>query len=170
MKSITKTWTMIICCMFLCGFAPVASAAGYLYFEGVDGESNDPEHPGWIDVLSIEWNLDATATSDKRGTSGEISDIKITIASDASSPYIQLACMQGKSISSLDFDFVDDTGRLVRTLRLGDVRIKTVGHSTRSGVVPTDQITMGYTKIELTHYPADRDQAPAVFVWTRPGN
>jgi len=171
MKPINKTWTMIICCIFLYGFAPMACAGveTIMFIKGVEGESQNGMHPGWIDVLSIEWNLDASATADKRGSGGEISDVKITIAADAASPYLALAAMQAKSFPAVDFDFVNDSGEVVRTLRLSDVNIKTLESSTRDGIPPYETLTMNYTKVEWVGYPVDREQAPNVFIWTRTG-
>jgi len=171
MKPINKTWTLIACCISLNAFAPLANAAGFMYFidSPIVGESTDPQHQGWTDVLSVEWSLDAANTADKRG-SGEISDIVITTASDASSPYLALAAMQSKSIGTIDFEFVDDTGRVVNTLRLSDVKVMSgTSRSQRDGV-PTESWTLNYTKVQWTYFPVDREQAPSEFIWTRAGN
>jgi len=173
MNPINKTWTMIICCTCLFGFAPMASAsfAQFMLIEGMPGESQDTAHPGWIDVLSTEWSLDATASADKRGSVGEISDIVITIAADASSPYLALAAMQSKSFDTVDFEFVDDTGQVVRTLRLTNVKITSLVSSTQDrSIPPTETLALNYERIVWVAYPADREQAPTEFVWTRAGN
>jgi len=170
MKSINKTWAMIICCIFLSGFSPMASAGftQFIKLDGIDGEIEDSAHPGWIELLSIEWSMEA-ADTDKRGSSGEISDIKITVAADASSPYLALACMDGTHFPTVDFDFVDESGEVVRTLRLSDVKIQSMTSTSRSNsdVQPSETWTLSYTRIQWTAYPSDHEQPPAEFVWKR---
>lgn len=170
MKPMNKPWIMIICCVYLCGFAPIANAAD-MFMEIADmvGESEDALHPGWIDVLSLQWSLDAAATSDKRGVSGEISDIEITTAADAASPYLALAAMQGKSFDTIDFEFVGADGQVVRTLRLSNVLIKSLNSKSQRDGDDTESWTLNYTTIQWTYYPVDREQAPSEFIWTRTG-
>lgn len=43
--------------------APPAEAAGFLKFDGIDGEATDKNHDKWIDVISIDWGAAKPSTS-----------------------------------------------------------------------------------------------------------
>lgn len=73
MKPVNKPWILIICCVCLCAFASMANAANmFMEIADIAGDSEDALHPGWIDVLSLQWSLDAAATNDKRGGGGQV--------------------------------------------------------------------------------------------------
>lgn len=43
--------------------APTAEAAGYLKFEGIDGEALDQDHDQWVDVISVDWGAQKPSVS-----------------------------------------------------------------------------------------------------------
>ncbi len=87
---------------------------GYLKVPDVPGESQRVDHEEEIDVHSIEWEIAQAATSQiGRGRSrsrAEISAISMNKMYDASSPYLALACMQGKSFDEIVLMVRKDSG------------------------------------------------------------
>jgi hypothetical protein len=59
MKTITHFVVLLLAILVI---SPSASAAAYLKFEGVDGESADSKHKGWIDLESTSWGASNPAT------------------------------------------------------------------------------------------------------------
>lgn len=79
----------------------------FLKIDGVDGESTDDKHKGWIEVLSFQWGASnptsATASSAGGGTTERvtISDLTITKHIDKASPKIHEANSNGKHFATV---------------------------------------------------------------------
>lgn len=87
---------------------------GYLKVEGIDGESRRAEHEGEIDVwgvaLGAEQKASAATGSGRVRGRATVSDMTLYKWYDAASPYLALACMQGKSFPEIVFTARKDSG------------------------------------------------------------
>ncbi|MGA7990142.1 MAG: type VI secretion system tube protein Hcp [Thermoanaerobaculia bacterium] len=89
-------------------FAPSASAAvdAFLKIDGVQGESLDAKHPGWIEVSSFQLvqlrDSARVGGAKTRVGAGKVSvhDINITKSTDKASPALMKFCATGKHIPS----------------------------------------------------------------------
>ncbi len=87
---------------------------GYLKIDGIDGECRRADHEGEIDVWGVK--LDASQKSSAATGSGRVrgratvSDLTLHKWYDAASPYLALACMQGKSFPEIIFTARKDSG------------------------------------------------------------
>ncbi len=90
------------------------SLTGYLLVPDVAGESLRADHEDEIDVHSIQWDIAQLANAQVgRGRSrsrAEVSAISMRKYYDASSPYLALACMQGKSFPDIVLMVRKDSG------------------------------------------------------------
>lgn len=90
------------------------SLTGYLLVPDVAGESFRADHEDEIDVHSIQWDIAQLAKAQVgRGRSqsrAEISAISMRKYYDAASPYLALACMQGKSFDEIVLMVRKDSG------------------------------------------------------------
>lgn len=87
---------------------------GYLKIEGIDGESKRADHEGEIDCFGVSWSVAqsssaATGSGRTRGRA-KISDFTFMKWMDAASPYLALACMQGKAFEEIVFMARKDSG------------------------------------------------------------
>lgn len=87
---------------------------GYLKIDGIDGESRRADHEGEIDVFGVEFSATqfssaATGSGRTRGRA-TLSDFKFQKWYDAASPYLFLACAQGKSFDEIVFCARKDSG------------------------------------------------------------
>lgn len=87
---------------------------GYLKIEGIDGESKRADHEGEIDCFGVEWSVAqsssaATGSGRTRGRA-KINDFTFHKWMDAASPYLALACMQGKAFEEIVFMARKDSG------------------------------------------------------------
>jgi len=63
----------------------------FLYYEGIKGETSDPDHKDWIDVDAWQWSAGRKITSststrgDRESSNAVIRDLKITKSMDSSS-------------------------------------------------------------------------------------
>jgi type VI secretion system secreted protein Hcp len=87
---------------------------GYLKVPDIDGESKRADHEGEIDVYGVHWQVaqSSSASTGSGRTRGRahVSDFTCMKWYDASSPYIALACMQGKAFDEIVFMARKDSG------------------------------------------------------------
>ena len=87
---------------------------GYMKVPDIDGESRRAEHEDWIDLLSIDWNMQQAATmqtgSGRTRSRANVDPITVTKEYDSASPYIALSCMQGKAFEEVEISFRKDSG------------------------------------------------------------
>ena len=80
---------------------------GYLEFEDIKGESRRAGHEDQIEVFGASWSVaqagSASMGSGRTRSSAQVSDWTFMKFMDASSPYLALSCMQGKSFDKIVF-------------------------------------------------------------------
>ncbi len=82
----------------------------YLWLDGIEGESHDMEHQGWIEIGTFTWGVGNTASyQDDQGASGKggksqtvgkLSEFRISKKIDKASVSLFQACMMGSKIDS----------------------------------------------------------------------
>lgn len=86
----------------------------YMKLPDIDGESMSAEHEGEIDLYDVQWTLEqeshAQIGSGRTRGRATINPIYVFKWYDASSPYIALAAMQGKSFDEVVIMFRKDSG------------------------------------------------------------
>ena len=87
---------------------------GYMKMPDIDGESRRADHEGEIDILAIDWSMAQAANmqqgSGRTSSRASVNPVGITKTYDASSPYLALACMQGKAFDEVIISFRQDSG------------------------------------------------------------
>jgi type VI secretion system secreted protein Hcp len=139
-------------------------AAAYIKFDGVDGESKDRDHEGWIDVLSVDWGMNkpnegATGQSRRRG-SVVVEDVVLVKELDKSSPKLQEKMLMGEVIPKLEIEMTetnsDGTQQPYLKIVMEDVIISSYQTSANgdSDDRPTEEVAFYYNKISY-HYMND---------------
>ncbi|MEX5729112.1 type VI secretion system secreted protein Hcp [Rhodovulum iodosum] len=86
----------------------------YMKLPDIDGESKSADHEDEIDIYDVEWVLEqashAQIGSGRTRGRAQIHPIHVFKWYDASSPYIALACMQGKSFDEVIIMVRKDSG------------------------------------------------------------
>jgi type VI secretion system secreted protein Hcp len=83
----------------------------FLKIDGIDGESTDGNHQGWIEVRScdnkISQTVSTTASSAGGATTGRANfqDLRITKLLDKASPKLAIACADGTHINTVIIKF-----------------------------------------------------------------
>ncbi len=87
---------------------------GYMLIDDVPGESVRADHEDEIDVHSIDWIIQQGATaqvgSGRSLARAQVGAVKVNKFYDASSPYLALACMQGKDFPEVTIAVRKDSG------------------------------------------------------------
>lgn len=87
---------------------------GYLKIEDIKGESKRADHEDEIDCFGAHWSIAQTSSastgSGRTRSRAQINDFIVHKWTDAASPYLALACMQGKSFAEIVFMVRKDSG------------------------------------------------------------
>jgi type VI secretion system secreted protein Hcp len=126
----------------------------FLKLDTIVGESEDREHPGWIEVDSFSWGL-ANAGSFGGGGSGggrtTFQDFHFTMVFQKVSPVLFLSCAKGEHIKSAELSVRVPGGNeeTFYKVMLEDVLLSSYQSGGSEGLVPTDQFSLNFAKIEF---------------------
>jgi type VI secretion system secreted protein Hcp len=127
----------------------------FLKIDGIDGEAQDAKHKGEIEIES--WSFGATNSADV-GTGGlgagkvSFNDFNFVMKVNKSSPKLMLACASGEHIKKAVLVCrkagKDQQEFLKYTFSDCIVSSFHQGGSSQGNVVPVDQISLAFSKIE----------------------
>ncbi len=145
-----------------------APLTGYLKIPDIPGESKATEHENEIDITDISWELarpSSTGTSREYGAA-DFKEFKAVKYLDKSSPYLALACAQGKILPELVLTLRKDSGDAhldYLTITLTNVRVTSysVGGSGDTDDRPTEEVAFYYNKIAFSYTLFDETGRPA---------
>ena len=141
------------------GLAPGGAVDYFLKIDGVDGESSDSKHKGEIDVYSWSWGATQSGThaSGGGGGAGKVSmqDFHFVMTVNKASPKLMLACANGqhfpKALLTCRKAGKDQQEYLKVTLSDLLVSSYQTGGSQTGSILPTDQISLNFAKIEVEY-------------------
>ena len=140
-------------------------------YDGIDGESNDAQHPSWVSVLSLDWGARqsggvATGQGRRRG-SAVVDDLVLVIAYEKAAPKLLERCLRGQVIRKLEIDLTATFGGARSTYlkyELENVIVSSyqVNASGDDGSgPPTVSISNGFEAIKVTYTEFDDDGSTA---------
>jgi type VI secretion system secreted protein Hcp len=159
---------LLATCLVSSHYSP-ASAAAFIKFDGVDGESQDTTHQGAIDVLSWSWGATNSGTHAGGGGGGagkvSMSDLTVTKELDKSSPRLMLACARGEHIREAVLILRSQAEEPVEYLKitLSDLLVTSysvAGTGSSGGDRPMESLSLNFSRIEIEYIPVDADGAP----------
>jgi type VI secretion system secreted protein Hcp len=142
----------------------MAAVDFFLKIDGIPGESTSAKMDGAIDIESFSWGV--TNSSRAIGTAAgggggagkaSFQDLHFTTSVSKASPVLMLACATGKHLKEATL-----TGRLNQkvqldffTVKLTDLLVSSYqsGGSGGGEVLPQDQFTLNFSKIEFDYKP-----------------
>lgn len=131
----------------------------FLKLETVPGESADSKHKGEIDVESWSWGGSNSGTHSAGGGGGAgkftAQDFHFVMKVNKASPKLSLACASGEHIKSaiLTCRKAGKEQQEYLLYKMTDVMVSSyqAGGSSHSDVLPTDQISLNFAKIEIEY-------------------
>lgn len=138
----------------------MAAVDYFLKIDGVDGESQDSKHKGEIDIQSFSWSETQAGTGEFGGGSGagkvQMSDFAFTMKHNKSSPTLFVACADGqhfkKAVLTCRKAGKEQQEYLKITFNEVIVSSFQTGGAAHSDVVPTDSVTLNFSKIEFEYH------------------
>jgi type VI secretion system secreted protein Hcp len=131
----------------------------------IKGEATDADHKDWILLESMSapiYRSVPAGAKDQQRTKGETTcgDIVVSRQLDKSSTKLQEACANGTFFKEVEIHFcttVKNKQEPYLTYKLADVIVSSYSfHGTASGSpLPSEQITLGYTKVEWNYIIVD---------------
>ncbi len=139
----------------------LAAADMFLKIEGIEGESTDSAHQGWIEVESLNWGgpnlsrLSRMQTLEPRmGSSGSL---VLTKWNDRSSAHLLQYCSTGEQISKMIISDASGKKERYMTYELSDVTIPSCSTG-GSGDVAMEEITFSYRNIQWSYDKGSKDK------------
>jgi type VI secretion system secreted protein Hcp len=136
----------------------MAAVDYFIKFDGIKGESADAKHKDEIDVESWSWGETQAGRATGGGAgAGKVAmqDFHFVMRLNRASPSLMKACATGQHIKLATL-----TGRKAGkdqqdylTFKFHDVLVSSfqTGGSEHSDVVPTDQVSLNFAKIEVEY-------------------
>jgi len=137
----------------------MAAVDYFLKIDGIEGESQDSKHKAEIDVDSWSWGETQTGTHTGGGGGGAgkvvMQDFHFVMQVNKASPKLLLACATGQHIPKavLTCRKAGKEQQEFLKITMSDLLISSfqTGGSGHSDVVPVDQISLNYAKIEVEY-------------------
>jgi type VI secretion system secreted protein Hcp len=137
----------------------MAAVDYFLKIEGIKGESTDKAHKEEIDIESWSWGETNSGSHAGGGGGGagkvQMQDFHFVTKISKASPELFLACATGKHIKEATLVCRKAGGKQEEYLKLkfSDLLVSSyqTGGSAHSDVVPTDQVSLNFAKIEFSY-------------------
>ena len=137
----------------------------FIKFDGIKGESADAKHKDEIDVESWSWGEThpGTAASGGGGGAGKVSmqDFHFVMRLNRASPGLMKACATAQHIktATLTARKAGKGQQDYLTFKFQDVLVSSfqTGGSEDSAFLPTDQVSLGFAKLEVEYKPEKAD-------------
>ena len=131
----------------------------FLKVAGIDGEASDAAFPKQIAVESWSWGETNSGTHGTGGGGGagkvSMQDMNFVTKIGQHSASLAQACATGQHIPTVELNCrkAGDKGQVYFKVKLSDVLVSSyqTGGSRHGDVVPTDQVSMNFAKIEIEY-------------------
>lgn len=137
----------------------------FIKFDGIEGESTDDKHKGWIEMLDISWGVSQLASATQSSSGGgstqraDFLDFAFAKLVDKASPLLAKACFSGQHIDTVQVEFCRSGGNdkvAYLTVKFTNVIVSSINiHGGTSGE-PSESIGLNYGKIEMSYTKQDR--------------
>lgn len=136
----------------------------FLKIDGIEGESSDGKHKSEIDVESWSWGASQSGAGSFGGGGGagkvSMQDFSFSMKVNKASPKLMLACATGDHIKQATLTCRKAGGDQQEYMKvvMSDILVSSyqAGGSVGS-VIPMDQISLNFSKIEFEYKPQKAD-------------
>ncbi|MCY2968538.1 MAG: type VI secretion system tube protein Hcp [Planctomycetota bacterium] len=140
--------------------------AGYIKFDGIDGESEDTNHKGWSDVISFNQSFEKPCPPGATGVSRQRADtipndVLVVKKLDKASPKLSEAICKGKVFGSVKIEltrtYTDGNRVAYFKYELKNVLITHygIGGAAQSADIPVEELRLNFEEIKVTYTIAD---------------
>lgn len=135
----------------------------FLKIDGIKGESKDSKHKDEIQLESWSWGESNSGSHDAGGGGGagkvSMQDFHFTMKLNTATPKLFLACANGEHIKEATLTCRKAGGEQQEFLKIKFSDMLVSSYQTGGGgggdVVPTEQVSLNFSKIEYEYAPQD---------------
>ncbi len=166
MRYNTPTIITVLFAFVFGSIAPaIAAYDAFLKIEGVEGESADKDHGGWIDIESFSWGMNHPASTSGGGGAGKANFMELDLGKhlDKATPLLMLRSAEGRHIpeAHLVLRKQGESGHVFFEIELKNVFVTSVGIQGEAGdTVPSETLSLNYEEIKITYTPQRADGGP----------
>lgn len=143
----------------------MAAVDYFLKIDGIQGESLDSKHKGEIQLESFSWGETNPGTAHGGGGGGagkvQMQDLHFVMQINKASPKLMLACASGKHIKQavLTARKAGKAQQEFLVFKFTDLLVSSyqTGGSQHAEVLPMDQVSFNFARIELEYRPQKAD-------------
>ena len=123
---------------------------------GIEGESSDESHGGWIEVISYSWGVSqparGLATTGGQAERADFQDFTVVKTVDKASPKLALACCKGLKLDDITLELCRAGGDKEKYMsyKMEDVIVSSVQPSSGADL-PTENVSFSYGKFTMTY-------------------
>lgn len=127
----------------------------FVRIEGIEGESKDVRHKGWIDATSIEYGVSQSSSTFSGGGGGvgraDFKSLSFTHYFDRASPNLFRFCAAGKHIPKVEISGCKSGGgsQEFAKITLKDVLVTFAGPTGTAGSQWVETVALSYSAIEI---------------------
>ena len=151
--------------LFILGFVLTASVfsindaygAGFIKFDGVDGEAQDKDHKDWIEILSFSEGSSIRDDSASTRNQNEVSEVGVVKELDKSSPKLAESIALGKVFPKVEIHLASNEG-IYFAYELTNVMITSYSISGSENQIPIEEFSLNYEKITRSELSEDQDK------------
>ena len=137
----------------------MAAVDYFLKIDGIQGESRDDRHKDEIEIESFSWGETQSGTfaAGGGGGAGKVSaqDFHFTMPVNKASPALFLACAQGDHIKNAILTCRKAAREEFMKVTMSDLLVSSFRIGGAGGLVPADQISLNFAKIEVEYKEQD---------------
>jgi type VI secretion system secreted protein Hcp len=145
---------------------------GFLKIAGIDGESTDDKHKGWIEVLSFSMGVAQarsgthSGSGSKAGQRADFADFNFVHTVDKASPKLFQYCASGEHVKDVSLEVCKAGGDKQKYLvyKFSDVLVSSVrpgGSGQGVDALPVEDVSLNFGKVEITYTVIDAKGKPA---------
>lgn len=131
----------------------------FLKIDGIQGESKDSKHANEIEIESFSWGATQSGTASHGGGMGagrvSMQDFHFVMTVNKASPKLMLSCAQGSHIKSavLTCRKAGKEQQEYLKVTFSDLLVSSyqTGGTGQGNVIPLDQISLNFTKVEIEY-------------------
>jgi type VI secretion system secreted protein Hcp len=137
----------------------------YVKIEGIDGESKDEKHKGWIDAISLGYGVSQSSSMFSGGGGGvgkaDFGGVVFSHHLDRASPNLFKYCAAGKHIPKVEISACKSGGgqKEFAHITLTDVIVTGVGPNGNAGSIWVETVSLAYSKIMIEVHEQKADGA-----------
>ena len=138
----------------------MAAVDYFIKLDGIKGESADAKHKDEIDVESWSWGETHAVPASSGGGGGKVAmqDFHFTMQLNRASPALMRACATGQHIKTATLSARKGQQEYL-TFKFRDVLVSSfqTGGAEGTDVLPTDQVSLNFAKLEVAYKPEKAD-------------